>query len=849
MSKHRLYFYDFEVFTKAKWWMVVFIDYETKEEFIIIDDKKELTNFHKEHIDDIFVGYNSRGYDQWILKSILLNKCPFKMTEHIIEKGKPPYQLLRNAKDVKLNNFDVSNIMNSLKQLEGFMGSMIKESSVPFDLDRELTDDEIKETIDYCRHDVLETMKVFEYKKETFDSQLLLIETFDLGMDMFNKTGAQLSSHILGTVRQSSIDDEFDFSFPTTLRLNKYKYIEEWYRNPRNHTYNRKLEVEVAGCPTTFAYGGVHGAKLNCARQGIILCFDVASLYPSLMILYDCLSRNVLKAEKYSEIKKRRLAFKKAKDRRQIALKLVLNATYGILKDPNNPFFDPRMSNQVCVSGQLLLLDLVEKVEHLGETLQVNTDGVYMYVENMDKVEEIKILAKEWEDRTGLDLEWDIYSKIYQRDVNNYIIVDENNKYKSKGCVKKKTPIDNDLGIITKAIIDNCVFGTSVEDTINSCDELIEFQKIVKVTGLYKYAYYGSVKQEEILKDGKKTKVTMEDKGEVIKEKVLRVFASTDKDAQGVYKVKSEIKVEKMASTPDKCFINNENIVGVKCPDNLDKDYYIELAKDRLKDFLGENDVVREIKKSNTDQLLEYLNKNHCSLYDLLVDIKVNTKLTPLILNKYVIIDAFKNYGKVYKVSKYMELFKSLYGKKNLTDKSAAKITNDIEIIEILKRNSSYDEVKGKYTDLNSEQALKNIWEYLPNTDIHISYKIRQEFDMFDECTIHDNSVDESILYIMNVNQTKNPSVIGYSVKHGLTNIFKIPKEVFKILEIRPGDFIKCDKFEIKPKVKVIGKDEEGINIIGESDVKEWWISQYKVVDRDYNKNGNLIVDCEMEVI
>lgn len=274
--KYNIIAYDFEVFSKAKWWMVVFIDYETREKTIILNNKQELEEYYRLHKDDIFIGYNSRGYDQWILKGILLGKDPFKINDGIIEEDKKGHQLLRNAKEVVLNNFDVANPMNSLKQLEGFMGSMIKESSVPFDLDRPLTEDEIQETIKYCTHDVEETIKVFEYKKEDFDSQLLLIETFDLGMDMFNKTKAQLSAHILGTVKQESIDDEFDFEFPKTLILNKYKYIQDWYRNPRNLTYDRKLEVEVAGCPTTFAYGGVHGAKSNCFREGIILCFDVA---------------------------------------------------------------------------------------------------------------------------------------------------------------------------------------------------------------------------------------------------------------------------------------------------------------------------------------------------------------------------------------------------------------------------------------------------------------------------------------------------------------------------------------------------------------------------------------------
>ncbi len=840
--KYNIIAYDFEVFSKAKWWMVVFIDYETREKTIILNNKQELEEYYRLHKDDIFIGYNSRGYDQWILKGILLGKDPFKINDGIIEEDKKGHQLLRNAKEVVLNNFDVANPMNSLKQLEGFMGSMIKESSVPFDLDRPLTEDEIQETIKYCTHDVEETIKVFEYKKEDFDSQLLLIETFDLGMDMFNKTKAQLSAHILGTVKQESIDDEFDFEFPKTLILNKYKYIQDWYRNPRNLTYDRKLEVEVAGCPTTFAYGGVHGAKSNCFREGIILCFDVASLYPSIMINYNCLSRNVLEPKKYEEIKHQRLEFKKQKDKRQAPLKIVLNSTYGILKDKNNPFYDPRMSNQVCVTGQLLLLDLVEKVEHLGEVLQMNTDGVYMYMKDMESVEKVKQIAHEWERRTMLELEFDIYAKIYQRDVNNYIIVDENGHYKSKGCVKKKSPIDYDLPIITKAIINYCVNDIPIEDTINNCDDLIEFQKIVKVSKLYKYAYYGTVKQ---ITEGK-NKFTVRDEGIKLPEKVLRVFASSRDDDKGVFKVKNEKKVEKIANTPDKCFIFNEDVKYEKCPDYLDRSYYIELAKEQLNDFLGLNDKAIKIKKSNEEQILEVLNKNYTDFYDVLVDIKLNTNITNAILLKYINIEAFNRFGKCKKLSKYLNLFKMIYGKKSVTPKMIKDINND-EILDILKSNCDYDSIKNTYKNLNSEQALRDIFKYLPDEDIHISTKIKQEYDLYDDLTIKDSSLDENLIFIMNINNTKNPSIIAYNLKYGVVNILKINKEIFNILELRVGDFVYIKSMERKPKVKVIDK-VDGVNVLGCSEeFYDWWLNEYEIILRDYGKNNKLIVDTEME--
>ena len=59
-------FYDFEVFKYD--WLVVIIDSETKETHVIINDKEELEQFYKIHKGDFWIGYNSRDYDQWILK-------------------------------------------------------------------------------------------------------------------------------------------------------------------------------------------------------------------------------------------------------------------------------------------------------------------------------------------------------------------------------------------------------------------------------------------------------------------------------------------------------------------------------------------------------------------------------------------------------------------------------------------------------------------------------------------------------------------------------------------------------------------------------------------------------------
>jgi hypothetical protein len=594
----RKIFYDFEVFSKSKdpitgqsFWLVVMADYDSKKGKIIVNDIDMLKKYYNYFIDDIFIGFNCRNYDQHIFKGLLSGMDAGFISDKLIVEGKKGYEVVRNGYKIPLNNFDIMpNPPIGLKTLEGFMGSRIKESSVPFDLDRPLTDEEIKETIEYCLHDVKETMKVFEAKSEEFDSQLQLIDAFKLDMNKFNKTKAQLSAHILGAEKHPDRGDEFDFIFPDTLILDKYKHIKEWYESEENKSYvdekgkKKQLKVDIADVPHVLGYGGIHGSRDKYSAEGIILCADIASMYPALIIEYNLMSRNVLSVDKYMKIRDERLRLKAEKNPKQQPLKIVLNATFGTFKDQYNAMYDKRMSNSICISGQLLLVDLIEKIEPYCDIIQSNTDGVFMKVENYEMVDKIKEVAAEWEKRTRLDLEWDVFNKIYQKDVNNYIIIDENGKYKSKGAyVKLLNDLDYDLPIVNKALVNHFINGTPVEETINDCNELREFQKIVKVSRLYLYGLHG----EEKLND-----------------KVLRVFASKDENTPGVFKVKLKMKdgieqevAEKIANTPERCFINNENIIGVTVPDELDKDYYIEVARKRLNDFLGISNKKKKTKK------------------------------------------------------------------------------------------------------------------------------------------------------------------------------------------------------------------------------------------------------------
>lgn len=83
---------------------------------------------------------------------------------------------------------------------------------------------------------------------------------------------------------------------------------------------------------------------------------DVASLYPSLMIRYNLHSRNMKDPKKYEEIYRTRLKLKAEGNPLQLPLKLVLNSTYGVMKDPSNGLYDPgRLTGCVYMVSFLFL--------------------------------------------------------------------------------------------------------------------------------------------------------------------------------------------------------------------------------------------------------------------------------------------------------------------------------------------------------------------------------------------------------------------------------------------------------------------------------------------------------------
>ena len=107
----------------------------------------------------------------------------------------------------------------------------------------------------------------------------------------------------------------------------------------------------------------------------------------------------------------------------------------------------PVLQNNICINGQLMILDLLEHLETIMgdrfELLQSNTDGIIVRIQNDEKSERMYYhICNEWCLRTRMTFAHDRMDWYSAKDVNNYIFAftGENKVNKLFDILKKEFP-------------------------------------------------------------------------------------------------------------------------------------------------------------------------------------------------------------------------------------------------------------------------------------------------------------------------------------------------------------------------------------------------------------------------
>lgn len=586
----RLIVYDVEVFCED--WLVIFKDIETGKYTVVHNDNEEL----KECINDdtVYVSFNGKHYDQFIIKAICCGFTPqeVKQVNDFIIGGGQGWEctMLRDF-SFRFNNVDIKDDMQmglSLKAIEGHMGMDIQETEVSFDLDRPLTEDELQQTVYYCKHDVDATHELMKLRADYLKTKKNLGKR--AGIDEVKSlaaTNAKLTAMMLRAERKEW-DDGREYVYPANLDTAVIpKPILDFFETihdksiPDEVLFKTSFEIEIGGMPCKYAWGGVHGSLTGYYEEAtedrVIQNRDVSSLYPSLIEIYNYLSRNVPDPELFYAIKRDRIQAKHNGDKQTAKdLKLPLNTVSGAQENKYNDLYDPLPTRSLRISGQLFLTVLTMRLLNACRTiklLNLNTDGL-MYSIDKSELPIVDRIASEWEAETKFELETDDVQKVWIKDVNNLLMIKTDGEVKTVGgylnygiSVKGAWAINNNMVIVKKALIEYFVNGTPVEETINGCNDIFQFQLIAKAGVKYREAYH--------LVDGEKVPV----------QKVNRVYATKDERYGKLFKVKAENdSTAKIEMLPEHCIIDNDNHLTI---DDVDKTFYIEMAKKRINDFLG----------------------------------------------------------------------------------------------------------------------------------------------------------------------------------------------------------------------------------------------------------------------
>lgn len=269
----------------------------------------------------------------------------------------------------------------------------------------------------------------------------------------------------------------------TELKSGKFSTYVKW-----NVADN--LNTIVDGFQYDFGTGGIHGSIestiVDSDDEYVIVDKDVTSYYPMLAIVNRVYPEHLgeMFCDIYQDVFEQRKSYVKKTAENEM-MKLALNGVYGDSNNKYSPFYDPKYTMTITVSGQLSLCMLAEKLLTVNSLsmVQVNTDGL-TYRVHRDEKALADALCGEWMNETGLQLEEAIYQRMAIRDVNSYLALDTEGKVKEKGAYQY-TDLEwhknHSAMIIPFAATRALLYNENIEDVVMGHEDIYDFMYRTKV--------------------------------------------------------------------------------------------------------------------------------------------------------------------------------------------------------------------------------------------------------------------------------------------------------------------------------------------------------------------------------
>lgn len=603
-------FYDIEVFEKMN--LVGLLDKDGKGYVIVntpnlpsnvfevdgvqiylnVGKVREVANDSLLSGDYVYVGFNNKAYDNFLIEDILQNRPTsyIKLKSDSVIKKRP-------SQFIDFLNLDTKEQMQpgfSLKKFESMSGMMVEESSIPFDYKDEFTIEQILEVCHYNIQDLRATIELYKTRKDYFDGKELLVKEYGTSKTSINySNGSTAASYLMGHDKLESFEPEDPniYGVPTGVKLfleNALKVspeISHLKTKAEREKAMRKewtsLVMEAHGMVYTWGFGGLHSAKgrIETNKRGTkkivygvvdvanVQQWDSGSHFPNIMLRDNLLGPVT---NKFRNLVTERLKNKALGNPLAGTQKIIINSVYGLLRLQSSKLYNPKSAIRVNVSGMVAIYNLANQLDLVGTVYQVNTDGIAFKPYSDVTQEALDNIKQRWEDEFKLQLEVSSFKRLIQRDVNNYIAVKQNDKLKLKGgAVGQANVVDvtkaSKPTIIDHMLVEKLVYGRPF------------------ITTVYEGEFRDYCFTLKSMKSSTQTGKMVDENGKVFDNEVNRTYAT--KSGGKVLKEKvGDLENAKFPDTPEQMSIANYELPK-EPPADLDYSYYIELAEKKLESW------------------------------------------------------------------------------------------------------------------------------------------------------------------------------------------------------------------------------------------------------------------------
>lgn len=247
-----------------------------------------------------------------------------------------------------------------------------------------------------------------------------------------------------------------------------------------------------AACAAPVQIGRFEGGFTRSFQEGVfrdVLHFDVASLYPSLLlqigrnpktdtlgIFIPLLQRLREYRLKYKQLAKSApsQAERDESQARQATFKILINSFYGYLGFPGARFGDGALAAEVTRRGRELLQALIEEFQRHGCTiLEADTDGIYLSSEEFHPAPEKLLASVQTILPAGIELEFDgRYDAMFCYKAKNYALAVDG-QITLRGSALRSRGIEPYLKQLSDGFIAH-LLGVSARSTADTVKEMRE---------------------------------------------------------------------------------------------------------------------------------------------------------------------------------------------------------------------------------------------------------------------------------------------------------------------------------------------------------------------------------------